>query len=286
MEASFLTQVMLPLVLALIMFGMGLSLTFEDFQRLWKMPRSVFVGLFGQLLLLPILAYAIVIAFDLSASLAIGLIILSACPGGTMSNVISHLARANLALSVTLTAITTIACVFSTPFIIGLAISEFGDTSSDSFSITGTSLGLIVITLLPVLAGIGVRRKFPEQAIRREVLFRRFSGIFMVLMIAAILIQERDMLMSSFSQMFWATTTLNLVAIGVGILLAKSFRLSSTDGVTLGIEVGIQNASMAILIAVTFLQSPAYATSAGVYGITMYIGGALLIALSKFTQAR
>jgi len=113
MEASFLTQVMLPLVLALIMFGMGLSLTFEDFQRLWKMPRSVFVGLFGQLLLLPILAYAIVIAFDLSASLAIGLIILSACPGGTMSNVISHLARANLALSVTLTAITTIACVFS-----------------------------------------------------------------------------------------------------------------------------------------------------------------------------
>jgi len=113
MEASFLTQIMLPATLAVIMFGMGLSLTTDDFVRLWKMPKPIFVGLAGQLVLLPMLAYGIAIAFGLSEDLAIGLIILSACPGGTMSNVISHLAKANLALSVTLTAITTIICVFT-----------------------------------------------------------------------------------------------------------------------------------------------------------------------------
>ena len=212
--------------------------------------------------------------------------ILAACPGGTMSNVISHLARANLALSVSLTAITTVICVFSTPFIIQLAISEFGQKPDQAFSLLSTTIGLVFITLLPVLAGIAVRHKFPEAAMRREVMFRRFSGLFMLFMIIAILIQERASLMASLSQMFGATIALNLVAIGVGVLLARLFCLTARDGVTLGIEVGIQNASMAILIAVTFLQTPAYATSAGVYGITMYIGAALLIWLSKVNRAR
>jgi BASS family bile acid:Na+ symporter len=286
MEASFLTQIMLPAVLGLIMFGMGLSLTKEDFLRLWRIPKPVFVGLFGQLLLLPFIAYAIAVAFDLSAPLAIGLIILAACPGGTMSNVISHLAKANLALSVTLTAITTVVCVFSTPFIIRLAIAEFAEASDQSFSLWSTTIGLVFVTLVPVLVGIAVRHKYAELAIRSEVFFRRFSGLFMLFMIVAILIQERGTLMDSFTQMFGATLALNLVAIAVGVLLARLFRLSARDSVTLGIEVGIQNASMAMLIALTFLQTPAYATSAGVYGLTMYIGAGLLVYVAKLVAKK
>lgn len=281
MESSFLTQVVLPLVLALIMFGMGLSLTKGDFLRLWKVPKPVLLGLTGQLLLMPIIAYVIAHGFGLSPPLAIGLMILAACPGGTMSNVISHLARANLALSVTLTAITTVVCVFSTPLIINFAIEEFGQRTNTDFSLASTTLGLVFITLLPVLAGIWVRHKYPNAAMRREAFFRKFSGGFMLVMIVAILIQERDLLASSFEQMFGATIALNFASILAGVIMGRVFLLSARDTVTLGIEVGIQNASMAMLIAVTFLQAPEFATSAGVYGLTMYIGAVLLVWMAK-----
>lgn len=286
MESSFLTTIMLPALLAIIMFGMGLSLTLRDFVRLWQIPRPVLVGLFGQLLVLPLLAYALALGFALSPPLAIGLMILAACPGGTMSNVISHLARANLALSVSLTAITTVVCVFTTPLIIQFALTQFaspgvGEGSAAGFSLAGTAVGLFFITLMPVITGIAVRRYFESWAKRTEVFFRRFSALFMVLMIAAILIQERDILADSFADMFAATTVLNLLAITIGMLMAAMFRLSMRDSITLGIEIGIQNASMAILIAVTFLQTPAYATAAGVYGITMYIGAIGLVLMAK-----
>lgn len=281
MEYSFLTQVMLPIVLAMIMFGMGLSLTKEDFLRLWKIPRTVIIGLFGQLIFMPIIAFAVAVFFELSAPLAIGLMILAACPGGTMSNVISHLARANLALSVTLTAITTVVCVFSTPFIIKFSIAHFGTDTDTNFSLASTTIGLIFITLIPVLAGIWVRQRYPNAAMRREPGFRKFSGFFILAMIVAILIQERDILMSSFSQMFGASISLNLASIAAGLALAKLFRLTQRDSITLGIEVGIQNASMAILIAVTFLEAPDYATAAGVYGLTMYLGAAILVLMAR-----
>lgn len=281
MESSFLTQIMLPLTLAMIMFGMGLSLTKEDFVRLWRLPKPVFVGLFGQLVLMPAIAYSVAIIFDLSAPLAIGLMILAACPGGTMSNVISLLARANLALSVTLTAFATVICVFSTPFIIQFAISQFSANEPVAFSLANTTVGLFFITLVPVLIGLICRQKFPNAAMRWEPKFQRFSGIFILCMIVAILIQERDVLVTSFSQVFWATLALNLLSVGAGLFLAKVFKLRNIDGVTLGIEVGIQNASMAMLIAITFLEKSEYATSAGVYGLTMYIGAALLIVLAR-----
>jgi BASS family bile acid:Na+ symporter len=121
MTDSILTQIILPLVLALIMFGMGLSLTKQDFLELGKEPKPIAIGLFGQLLILPLLAYAIAVFFDLSEHLAVGIMILAACPGGTSSNILSHLARANLALSVSLTAVTTLICVVTTPLIISFA---------------------------------------------------------------------------------------------------------------------------------------------------------------------
>lgn len=281
MQESVLTQVLLPLILAVIMFGMGLSLIKEDFTRLWKTPKPIAVGLFGQILILPILAYAVAIVFGLSAELAIGLMILAACPGGTMSNVVSHLARANLALSVSLTAVTTVICVFTTPWIIKFAIEQFSDSGGESFSLLNTSLGLVVLTLLPVLLGIVVRAKWSDLALKIEPMFRKLALIFMIGMIGAIIIDERDVLIEFFGQVFWATLALNMGSIIIGILLGKVSGLAIRDQITLGIEVGIQNASMAMLIAITFLSDPALATSAGIYGLTMYIGAGLLALWSK-----
>ncbi|MCC2607638.1 bile acid:sodium symporter family protein, partial [Planctobacterium marinum] len=272
MQDSVLTQVLLPAILAVIMFGMGLSLTRADFSRLWQTPKPIFVGLVGQILLLPILAWGIAVLFNLPAELAIGLMILAACPGGTTSNVISQLARANLALSVSLTAVTTLICVFTTPWIIQFAIQQFAADQVQSFSLLNTSLGLMLLTLLPVILGIAFRARWEQRALAIEGIFRKISLLFMVALIIAIVIQEIDMLLASFDQIFWATLVLNFAAIATGVWLAKLTGLALPEKVTLGIEVGIQNASMAILIAITFLSNPAYATSAGVYGVTMYIG--------------
>lgn len=284
MQDSALTQVALPLVLAMIMFGMGLGLTLADFSRVLKLPKAVFAGLIGQFLFMPLTALFVAWIFSLSESLAIGLMILSACPGGTMSNVFSQLARANMALSVTLTALSTFICVLTTPLIIGTAIQYYSGEQSPNFSVASTTLSLIIITLIPVMLGMFVKHKFESIADLLEPYFRRFSGVFVILMILAILIEERHSLIDSFSAVFGATLALNLLSIAAGLLLGLLTKLSSRDGITLGIEVGIQNAAMAILITVTLLKQPEYATSAGVYGLTMYIGGALLILLAKQTK--
>jgi len=277
MSDSFLTQIILPLVLALIMFGMGLSLTKQDFLELGKEPKAVIVGLFGQLLLLPILAFGIATLFGLSQHLAIGIMILAACPGGTSSNIISHLARANLALSVSLTAVTTLVCVFTTPLIIQFAVNQFDTNPAESFSLLSTTLGLIFITLLPVLLGIFLRHKYPTKAINSEPFFRRLATGFLIFMIIAITYKERANILESFSQVLLPAISLNIVAIAIGLLLGLAFKLIKRDFVTLGIEVGVQNSAMAILIAVSFLDKPDYAIAAGVYSLAMYLGAGLLI---------
>ena len=183
--------------------------------------------------------------------------ILAACPNGTSSNILSQLARANLALSVSFTAVTTVIYVVTTPFIVRFAIEQFNDNPTESFSVLSTTLGLIFITLIPVLIGTLIRHKCVNFAIRSEAFFRRLSSVFLVFMIAAI--------------------SLNLLAIGTGLLLGLVFKLVKRDVMTLGIEVGVQNSSMAILIAITFLDRPDYAIAAGVYGLAMYLGAGLLI---------
>ncbi|XQW84979.1 bile acid:sodium symporter family protein [Thalassotalea piscium] len=284
MEASIFTQVLLPIAIALIMFGMGLGLTVQDFTRLAKAPRAIFAGLLGQIVLMPLLAFALCLFFELDAPIAIGIMILAACPGGTMSNVFSQLAKANLALSVSLTAISTFICVFSTPFIIQFAVNNFSGVQQVEFSLVQTALGLFLVTLVPVIMGICIRHYYKHGALKAEVYFRRFSLIFMVLMILALVIKEIDLLVASFDQVFFACLALNLLSIVIGLLLAKVCNLTFVDAITLAIEVGIQNATLAILIAISFLNAPEFAVSAGVYGLAMYIGPLLLVLWVKFKR--
>ncbi|MBZ2190939.1 bile acid:sodium symporter family protein [Pseudoalteromonas arctica] len=286
MNASILTEVILPLALALIMFGMGLGLTTNDFTRLFKSPLAIVMGLIGQLVAMPLLALGLCYLLNLPTPIAIGLMILAACPGGTMSNVVSQLAKANLALSVSLTAASTAISIITTPFIIGFAMSQFAPADDATFSILTTSLGLFFITLVPVAIGIWLRHFKSDFAIKAEPFFRRFSLFFMLMMIAALVIKERDLLVSSFSDVFWACIALNIGSMVVGWLIAKCSKLNLTDSLTLSIEVGIQNASLAILIAISFLNKPEYAVTGGVYGLAMFIGPLLLIGGLKLKNKR
>ncbi len=277
MQSSILTQIILPAALALLMFGMGLGLTKHDFIRLRLNLFPVMLGVLGQIILLPCIAFGLCLAFELPEELAIGVMILSACPGGSMSNVICYLSNANLALSVSLTAVSTCICVFTTPWIIEFAILHFSSHESVEFNLWSTSLGLVVISLFPVLLGMMSNHKWPVAAKRWEPFFKRFSLLFMLVMIVAILIKERATLVASFESMFLAALSLNVAAILTGVILGVVFSMQKRDTVTLGIEIGIQNASMAMLVAISFLKAPSFAISAGVYGITMYIGAALLL---------
>ncbi|GAA59108.1 bile acid:Na+ symporter, BASS family [Pseudoalteromonas sp. BSi20652] len=286
MNASILTEVILPLALALIMFGMGLGLTINDFTRLFKSPLAIVMGLIGQLVAMPLLALGLCYLMNLPTPIAIGLMILAACPGGTMSNVVSQLAKANLALSVSLTAASTAISIVTTPFIIGFAMNQFAPADDTSFSILTTSLGLFAITLVPVAIGIWLRHSRSDFAINIEPFFRRFSLFFMLAMIAALVIKERNLLVSSFNDVFWACIALNIGSMMLGWLIAKSSKLDLTDSLTLSIEVGIQNASLAILIAISFLNKPAYAVTGGVYGLAMFIGPLLLIGALKLKNKR
>lgn len=281
MQASVLTEVLLPLALAFVMFGMGLTLTTADFARLLKSPRSVSAGFVGQIVLLPGLAFALCVLFALPAHIAVGVMILAACPGGTTSNLISHIARANLALSVSLTAISTIACVFTTPLIIQLAISYFVKENAPNFSIIQTVVGLVGISILPVVIGMAIKHVKPQFALRSERFFRQFSMYFMLLMIAGVLISERKSLATSFEDAFLVCVMLNTLSVLLGLLLAKLTRLTFKDALTLAIEIGVQNAALAMLICISFLKAPDFAIAPGVYGIAMYIGPALLAIWAK-----
>lgn len=281
MQSSIFTELLLPALLAFIMFGMGLSLKPEDFSRLFKAPKAVALGLIGQMLLLPLMAFCLAIYLDASPETAIGMMILAACPGGTSSNLFSHIAKANLALSVSLTAITTVICVVSTPWLIKFAIEYFSQGEPIQFSLLSTSLSLIMISLVPVSVGMLVRNKKPKFAAMAEPKFRVFSLVFMVVIIGLVAWKERAVIQLAFPDIFFYALILNLSATLLGVIIAKLGKLNSKDGITLGIEIGTQNGTMAILIALSFIQEPAYSVAPAVYGILMYIGAISLVLYSK-----
>ncbi|WP_394129114.1 bile acid:sodium symporter family protein [Shewanella maritima] len=281
MSSSILTDLLLPLSLAIIMFGMGLTLTHLDFTRLWQTPKPILIGMLGQLLLLPLIAFALAVGLSLPVEVAIGLLILAACPGGTMSNLVSHLVKANLALSISLTAISSAICVFTAPLIIQFAVYYFAGQQAAEFSLLSVSLGLLLLTLIPILVGMLVRRYAREWAIRVEVWFRRFALIMMLFLIIGLVYQEWHTLQQHFMSLFGVCILLNGLAITVGWGLAKANGLTIQDGFTLAIEVGLQNSTMAMLISISLLQMPSYAISAGIYSIAMYVGVLGLITFNK-----
>ena len=281
MQASVLTEVLLPLALAFVMFGMGLTLTLSDFARLLKAPKAVLTGFIGQIILLPMMALGLCFVFELPDYIAVGVMVLAACPGGTTSNLISHVAKANLALSVSLTAISAIACVFSTPFIIQFALDYFVKENTPDFSIIQTVIGLVGISIVPVTIGMTIRRFNSRFATKTESFFRQFSMYFMLLMIVGVLVSERNNLAASFERAFLVCLTLNLSSVLLGLGLAKLSNLAFKDSLTLAIEIGVQNAALAMLICITFLDAPDYAIAPGVYGVAMYIGPALLALWAK-----
>ncbi|MCS3903609.1 BASS family bile acid:Na+ symporter [Methylohalomonas lacus] len=284
MEANILTAVFLPLALVIIMLGMGLSLTPAHFRAIFVAPRPILVGLALQLVALPSLAWLLAWALQMPPALAVGLVLIAACPGGATSNLISHLARADAALSITLTALSSLVIIFSLPFVVNAASLFFMEAGQNvSLSVPKTILQIVVVTVIPVSIGMWLRSKSPERADRAERSVKVLSALFLALVIAGILVGERDNLLRFFMLVGVATLLLNLGSMLLGYVGGRLARLPVAQVRTVVIEVGIQNGTMAIAVATapTLLNNSSMAIPAAIYSLIMFVSGAVLIAMGN-----
>lgn len=272
-------QIFLPISLAIIMFGMGLSLVKDDFVRLFAHPKAVLVGLCNQLLFLPIIGFAIVLLFDLNPSMAIGVMILSVCPGGPTSNLITQVSRGNIGLSVTLTALASLITVFTIPILLSKAIAYFtGDTDVViQLPILETMLQILIITVIPISIGMMIRKRREAFALRMEKPMRTASTVLFVIIFLIIIIANKDNLTQAFKEVGLPTLLLNLSTMGLGYLSAKLFGITGKSQISITIESGIQNGTLAFVIATTMLNNLEMGLPTGAYSIWMFISGGFLM---------
>ncbi|MBD2593005.1 bile acid:sodium symporter family protein [Nostoc spongiaeforme FACHB-130] len=278
MEASFFTAVVLPIALAIIMLGMGLSLTPADFQRVKNYPKAVTIGLISQLVLLPIIGFTIAKLVPMQPTIAMGLIIIALCPGGVSSNVITFLAKGDVALSVTLTAFSSLITVLTIPVLANLAYQHFiGQTAAIALPIGATIVQIFLMTLLPIGLGMGVRQLFPEVALRLEKVTSRLAVAFLAIIILLLIIREWNRLPGFILQVGIAVVLLNGVSMLAGFYISKLFNLNPPQQICIAIEVGIQNGTLAIAITAGLLNNPDMAIPAAVYSLFMYVTGLIAI---------
>jgi bile acid:Na+ symporter, BASS family len=282
MEASILTQLFLPLALAVIMFGMGLSLRFSDFRRILIYPKAVTIGLINQIVLLPLVAFGLIKVFGLQTELAVGLMILAACPGGATSNLITHLAKGDSALSITLTAFSSLITVLTIPFIVNFAILYFIPSGEEQqLNVFGTVVSVIFITIIPVAIGMMVLKKAPQLAHKWDAPFRKISAIFFVVILLAAILKERENLIEYFAEAGPVALALNLATLGLGYFSGKILGLSKKQSATIAIESGIQNGTLGITVAATLLMNSTMTIPSAIYGLLMFGTAGLIIFLGS-----
>lgn len=277
MESNVITKVLLPVALGIIMLGMGFGLTLRDFKRIFVEPRAVLIGLACQILLLPLVAFALLSVFTLDPALAVGVMIIAACPGGATSNLVANLAKGDVALSISLTAFSSAVTIISIPFVVNLAIEHLTEAAIVPLPVAKTILQVCTITLLPVLLGMGIKARWPDFAARGERGIRIFSGVFLALLILAAILTDRAIIIPSFQQAGPVTLALNLLTMALGFGLALVFGLRPKQRVTLAIEVGIQNGTLGILIATSLLENAQMAIPPAIYSLIMFMTALVLI---------
>lgn len=277
MEEGLLTTVGLPLALAFIMIGMGLSLTLDDFKRIVRYPKAVVIGLICQLIVLPIVGFLLISYFEVTGAMAVGVMIIAACPGGATSNLISHLAKGDTALSISLTAVTSLITVITIPLIVNYSIVHFGEEGSVLLPLGRTIAQIFVITLIPVSVGMMIHRKRPHFALRADRPVRIMSAVFLALIIVAAIVKERENLVAFFKQIGPVMLTLNLFMLAIGYILARLFLLTARQQVTIGIETGIQNGTLGIFVAATLLKNSVMTIPSAIYSLIMFMTAALII---------
>lgn len=276
MEAGLLIKVILPASLFIIMLGMGLALKPVDFKMVLVRPKAVALGVIAQMVMLPLLAYGIVLAFGMTGAVAVGVMILALCPGGTTSNLYTYLAKGDIALSVTLTSLVSVIAPFTVPLMIVMFMGLLmGQEEYIQLPVLKTIIQLVVITIIPICLGMYINHKKPELSQKAEKSVKVFSILFLFFIVALIVLQNLNNMASYFAQAGLAAIVLNIGSMMLGYFIGKVANLNEAQSKAIGIEVGFQNGTLAIVIALTLLQNTEMAIAATCYSLSMFVTGAV-----------
>lgn len=279
---NMVTQIFLPLALVIIMFSMGLGLTKDDFKQIILKPKAFTLGIICQFVSLPLIAWFVTSAFGLTGELAVGVMIIAVCPGGVTSNVYAKLSKGDVALSIALTAVTSLLSVVTIPFIVNWSLTEYmGANSTVEMPILKSIVVMFVVTSLPVVAGMILKYKKSDLAHLLEQKLSKVSVILFVLIVAAAILKEKENFIPYMKISGSSTLVLNLLTMMVSFLAAWLAKLPANQIKTIVLECGIQNGTLAIMIAATFLQNQTMTIPGAIYSLQMFVTGGVVILLSK-----
>ncbi|MCW5732937.1 MAG: bile acid:sodium symporter family protein [Enhydrobacter sp.] len=274
MQESVIQSVVLPFAIFIIMVTLGMTLTVGDFRRIVTFPKPVFIGLLCQMILLPLLGFAVAGIFGLTAVYAISLILLAVSPDGATSNLIIHAGDGDRALGITLTAITNILAFVTIPIGLGIAYSVYGTGALDiDFPVADTMVQIAVITLIPTLIGMGIRQWKPDFAENSKRWSKTFAVTFLFLVILALVIQNWDVIVRDGPRFAPAFIVLNVLSLIAGYYVPKLLGINFVQSMTIAIETGLQNSTVSITVALTLLNNNEMAIIPGLYAIWMYVTG-------------
>jgi BASS family bile acid:Na+ symporter len=292
MNASPITAVLLPLALAFIMLYLGSTLQWTDFRAVLRRPRALAVGLVGQMLLLPALAWGVATGLGLDPVMAVGLMVLAACPGGVSSGLLTHLADGDVALSIALTAVTSVAAMFTLPLLLDASLQHFlGRGLEVQMPLGGMVRSMFLLTTLPVLLGMALRgmaqRAGRSQWVERvEPLARRVSTGLFLLIVLATFWSQRELLLAQLPRIGPACALLNAAVLAAAWALAHGVGLQRRDRIAVATECGLQNSALGIYVGVQLLGRPAMAVPSVVYALLMNVGAIALVLLLRRRAAR
>jgi len=269
-QAAFVNSEIIPWILRLVMMGLGLSLTMADFTRVLVFPKAVSIGLVAQLVGVPLVAFIIAFLFNAPPEIAVGLVILAACPSGATANAYTFASRADVPLCITLSAITSIVTVFSIPFLIDLALDAFDQGGQmATLPLSSMLMNLITFTLLPLFLGMLVRHLFSEFSSKAVEPIRKVVLYVMMLVLLLGIVSSYQVLIDNYASVATLVVVMNLLTMVLGFGLAKLFKLPLTQVITITFEVGIQNLALAFAITFNILQRPDLAVAGLVYAVVM-----------------
>jgi bile acid:Na+ symporter, BASS family len=266
---SVFTTIVLPVALVIIMLGLGLGLTRSDFERIGKHPTVSIVALGCQILLLPAICFGLVLAFALPPELAVGMMLLAAAPGGTTANLVSHVFRGDVALNISLTAVNSVLSLLTLPIVVNLSVTYFGASTDRMGTQFDTALDVFLIVLLPVIVGMLLRSWRPAWADRMARPVRVASLVILVVVLVGAIASNWDLLTSEFGRLSGITVLFCLISLSVGFFVPRWFGAPQRQAIATSFEIGIHNATLAIVVAQTVLNSVPLSLPAAVYGVLM-----------------
>jgi len=282
---SIVTDIFLPLALAFIMFALGLGLTGSDFLRVIKQPKDFFVGAISQIILLPVIAFILISIWPISPELAVGVMIIAAAPGGVTSNILTSFAKGDVALSVSLTAIISLLCVVTVPFIIVTSLSLLGiDSIAQNISLTDMAISMFLIVTVPVIIGMVFRKFASNVALKFEPFAKKISMVLFVIVLLGAILAEKDNIVSYFADAGLITLILNVVMMFVAFYVAQLLGTGNSQKKCIAIECGLQNGTLAIFVGTTLFGGGVYVIPAATYSLIMFVTSLIFVFFIRKTN--